>query len=558
MNKRFLAVLLGLAAALASGQNAQKVIAVDTEVYDLVRAVYIEQGLGLPSQARPWSVEELEYHLARVVESRLSAAGRGATRRIRELVAPAPAYVEAGGLAFAAGLTASLEAYAHIGELPDPDVGSRDDIVLPDDDVWEHGFKERLPLLQVPLEVWLFNALYVDLTIDIRQEPRVSIDEPDTPTNVITDVYDVYAHAPFRTFTAAGGPHWAVQFGRDTLDWGNGVGGNLMLSEAAGYLDFVRATTWWRAFKWTTVYAGLEPWLTTDELSRDPEGADGPDLYKAFFAHRFEWRILDRIGVGFTEGMIFGRKYPDISYFNPMMAFHNWFENKITNINLAIEAEWTPLAGLAVYGQYVLDQWQTPVETSTYPNASDEPNSYGFLLGVQAVRPAGPGWIEVGVEWIHSNPWLYTQRFGSPLLSYTVRRRITAEHRYLLDRPLGWEYGPDADSKTLTIAYRVPGSWTAGLAAELRARGSLSIADLYPDFDNPSPTGPYVDPGSETTPTGPHPERRFVLTTWGDVRVLPRVSLGGSAAWVHIDNAYGEDVATIDDAQITAFVTFTY
>jgi hypothetical protein len=240
------------------------------------------------------------------------------------------------------------------------------------------------------------------------------------------------------------------------------------------------------------------------------------------------------------------------------MAFHNWFENQITNINMAIEAEWTPMAGLAVYGQYVLDQWQTPVETSTNPDASDQPNSYGFLFGVEAVRPAGPGWIEIGAEWIHANPWLYTQRFASPLLSYTLRRRITADHRYLLDRPLGWEYGPDSDSKILTIGYRVPGSWTASLSAELRVRGSLSIESLYPDTDVPDPTGPYADPNDETTPTGPHPESRFVLTASGEAQVLPRVTVGGSVAWVHIDNAYAENVATIDDAQITAFVTFTY
>lgn len=563
MRKPLLAAALSLLGLLARGQNNQTVIPVRSEVYDLVRSLYVEQRLGLPSGAQPWTVEELEHHLRRIDQRRLSAAGRSAWDRIQELAAPRRAYGEEGGFAFGFSLEASLETYFHIGEKPDPGIDDKDDIILPDDEVWEHGSRDRLPLLRLPLEVWLFDGFYALLEIEARQEPRVSILEPETPWNLITDPFDVYAHIPFRAFVAGGGEHWSVQFGRDTLSWGNGVGGNLMLSDSAGYMDFVRASTWWRAFKFTTVYAGLEPWLTDAELANDPDilgeaAPREPDRYKAFFAHRFEWRIRNVIGLGFTEAMIFGRKVPDVGYLNPLMAFHNWFENKITNINLALEAEWTPIPGLALYAQYVLDQWQTPVETATYADASDEPNSYGYLLGVEALRPAGAGWIEASLEWIHSNPWLYTQRFASPLLSYTVRRRITASHRYFLDRPLGWEYGPDADSKVLTVGYRVPGRWSAALSAELRAKGGLTIADVYPDSDAAPTAGPYDDPADARTPTGDDPDRRLILTASGAVSPMARLTAGGSVAWVHIRNPLGQDTGTLDDAEITAFVTFTY
>ncbi len=562
MNRLLPALTLCLAALTASGQNNQAIIPVRSEVYDLVRRLYVEQCRGLPSGAQPWTVEELEHHLGRIDPRRLSRAGRAAWERIVELASRGRLYGENDGFAFNASLEASFETWWHIGEKPDPGVDDKDDIVLPDDDVWEHAFGDRLPLLRVPLEVGLFDRIYALLELELGQEPRVSILEPETHTNVITDLFDIYAHIPLRAFFAAGGPHWSVQFGRDTLSWGNGAGGNLMLSDSAGYLDFVRASTWWRAFKFTTVYAGLEPWLTDAELAKDPDVFNEtpprePELYKAFFAHRFEWRLRNVIGFGFAEAMIFGRKYPDISYLNPLMAFHNWFENKITNINLALEAEWTPMPGLAVYGQYVLDQWQTPVEKSTYAGAESEPNSYGYLLGLEALRPVGAGWIEASAEWIHSNPWLYTQRFASPLLSYAVRRRITASHRYFLDRPLGWEYGPDADSKTLTLGYRVPGSWSAALSAELRSKGSLTISDLYPDTDAAPTTGPYDDPSGARTPTGDDPDRRFILTASAAVHPIARVTAGGSVAWVHIRNPFGQ-TGTLDDAEITAFVTFTY
>ncbi len=563
MKRSLLAIALCLAALSAAGQNGQTVIPVDSEIYGLVRALYIEQGRGLPSQAEPWSVAELEHQLSRIDSRALSPAGRLALERVRDLASRRRVYGEEGGFAFGVSVEASLETYWHIGEQPDPGIDDKTQvIVLPDDNAWEHGYEERLPLLRVPLEVWLFDGLYALMEIDLREEPRISILEPDKHTNVITDPYALYAHFPFRAFVAGGGPHWSVQLGRDTLSWGNGTGGNLMLSDSAGYLDFVRATTWWKAFKWTTVYAGLEPWLTTSELANDPDASTGgPEPYKAFFAHRVEARLFGTLGLSLTEATIFGRKYPDVTYLNPMMVFHNWFENQITNINMAVEAEWTPIAGLAVYAQYVLDQWQTPSELAAYPDAADQPDSYGYLFGLQGLKPAGEGWFEATLEWIHSNPWLYTERFASPLLSYTVRRHITASHRYYLDRPLGWKYGPDADSKTLTIGYRVPGRWAASLSAELRAKGSIGIEDLYPGDSEAAAlltSGAYADPSGARTPTGDHPDRRFILTGSGEISPLPFLTTGGSVAWVHISHPLGEDASPLDDAEITAFVTFRY
>ena len=124
-----------------------------------------------------------------------------------------------------------------------------------------------------------------------------------------------------------------------------------------------------------------------------------------------------------------------------------------------------------------------------------------------------------------------------------------------------WEYGPDADSKTLTIGYRVPGRWAASLSAELRAKGSIGIEDLYPGDSAAAAaltTGPYADPNGARTPTGDHPDRRFILKAAGELSPLPFLTTGGSVAWVHIKHPLGEDVSPLDDAEIEAFVTFRY
>ena len=557
--KAFLILVLLLLGLRAGAESAPRIIPLRSDVYNLMRGLYVESRLSLPSQGLPWSVDELRRHLDRVPRQRLSPAGRAAYDRIEAELATEPGYSEEGGVfTFDTSVTMSLEGALRFGTGEVPAVDPGEDLLFPDQEIWEHGADDRLPLMLAPLELGLFDRVHVDLELELREDPKTAGTDPDNRSNLYADPYDVYLHFPFRAYVAAGGEHWTVQMGRETLSWGPGVTGNLLLSDYADYHDVLRATTYWRTFKFTAAYIALEPWLTAAERADFPDD----ERYKAFFGHRFEFRIRDIASVALTESIIYGRKYPDLSFLNPVMVFHNFYQNKVTNVLATLEAEATPIRGLAVYGSFAAYQWQTPLEEATFAGADAEPDAFGYLLGAEWLRGAGPGWIQAGFEWVHTNPWMYTLRWRSPLLSFTSRRDVTARSGYFLDRPLGYLRGPDSDVKQLRVGYLVPGRWEAQVVVERRLKGELAINDPYPDdsayVPPPELTEQYADPNGQRTPTGEHPERTWVLGAAGSVRWRPFLQVGGSAAWVHTRNPGAVAGGPTDDAEITAFLTVSW
>jgi len=56
----------------ASGRNLQKIYPIDSDVYEAISALYISQGLALPSTTGPWSADELLNMLENIDIARLS------------------------------------------------------------------------------------------------------------------------------------------------------------------------------------------------------------------------------------------------------------------------------------------------------------------------------------------------------------------------------------------------------------------------------------------------------------------------------------------------------
>ena len=70
----FAVVLFCCLNASISAQNNQKIIPIDSEIYQAIKSLYISQGLALPSTAGPWSEAELFLMLDRIDISRLQGA----------------------------------------------------------------------------------------------------------------------------------------------------------------------------------------------------------------------------------------------------------------------------------------------------------------------------------------------------------------------------------------------------------------------------------------------------------------------------------------------------
>jgi hypothetical protein len=503
----------------------------------------IERGYALPSQSRPYSVEAVDDELERIGAGPVSGPGRLALEAIREEVAPRVLYSEIDSvgsppaLAFDAALIASLELHPRFGYTPEPhDPQSNEVIRYPIDHGWERGVLDRAPLLELPLSMWFYNRAYAHIEVEITEEPATIIRKPNKPTNVIAEPYDTDLHFPDRAFLSFGDAHWSLLLGRDTISWGNGRTGNLLVSGSVDYHDGVTLRAFFDNFTFASTYISLESWLTPAEAALETGDVDP---YKAFFAHRYELRFFNRVQIALAESVMYGRRYPELAHLNPLMVFHNWYVAEFANSELTAEVDVTPFPGLNMYGQFVLYQYQSAVEIATWPGADAQPDAYGHLVGVETVHALGKGYAAALGEWVRTNPWLYTVRYASPLISYSTRRRVTAHARYYLDRPMGYRYGPDTDSKTLRLDYLVPGRWGVGLSLEHRLKGEMRFWDFFPDGGGGIPIP--EDARERKTPSGPNPERTLVVgldgRLSGDQLGLPvaglfDLSAGMSAVWV--------------------------
>jgi hypothetical protein len=545
-----IAILAGVPAA---AQNGQTIVPTDDPFYTRLRSLYLEQGRSPPSTATPYSADEAQRALARIRPDQLSQAGREVYESLLEHLGSRVLYHEDGFLAFNAGLEVSLEAYLNTNEEQvSPDAwAQRSDAY----DLWQHGYEERLPFLTIPLEAWIGGGFYAAAELTARTERRAFIprteDQRLNPTNVPVDLRSLDLYLPFRTFLSLGGSHWNLQFGRDRISWGYGSSGNMAVSGIADFHDFLRFSTYWSIFKFTAAYIVAEPWLTPAESSmwKDEERAgwypNRNEEYKAFYGHRLEARFFDRVNLSLTELIVFGNKYPELlKDLNPIMIFHNWYYEERANDSMALEIEVNPWKMLTLYGQYYMDDFQTPYELEE--GSGGRPGAAGYIAGVHGVFPLWKGYLSGVGEWALTDPWLYNR--WHPLTKFTHRRRLWSylppDGYYYVDKPLGYRHGPDANVWYASIGYDAPQLFGVSLNYTELHKGEITTETLYEVSREASQLA---------TPTGVV-ERQQVLHFAGKARVVGDVWAGGHVYWIRRANAGHQAGMTSGDVELAVFL----
>ena len=181
--------------------NTQRILPLDSPVYGYLESLILETGLSIPSTSRPFTAAETGAYLQRIPFSLLSEAGKKTYQAVINLLAVKPLYREQENFQFNPVLTVNLEAYVHSSTSGEE---------------WEYGYERRKPLIEIPLQIYLFDTFYADLQPCLQKDPFVA-ESTETWNNIITDFSEVEGHFPFRGFFSLGGEHWNVQAGRDTL-----------------------------------------------------------------------------------------------------------------------------------------------------------------------------------------------------------------------------------------------------------------------------------------------------------------------------------------------------
>ena len=524
----------------AETNNRQRIIPLDSEVYQDIDALYLMNGYAPPSYGRPWSEDEIDHILSKLKPEKFTGPAKLAYENIQKKLSKRlwfgkeeKAFVSISG-------QVNLEAFFKTDN---------------DRKEWVHGYEERLPLFDIPFEFWLWDHMYIDVDLTIREAHDVLYDSDYDYTNAPENIKYIDPSIPYRAFMSVGGHNWNVQLGRDKLSWGNGETGNMVLSDWADWYNFVKFTTYWKVLKFSFVYAGLESYLTPEEKEFDKkEKGDGlvqgnyenfRERYKAFMAHRLEARITDKFTMAATEAIIFGNKYPEFGNMNPVSIFHSVFAPEYSNVIFSLEADYAIFRGFDLYAQVAMDEMKLSIENSK----SARPTALGYMLGTRYLFPAGDGIVKLTLEGAFTDPYLYNR--WHPLTRFTTRRRYWSylDDGYLyLDKATGYRYGPDAIVAYLAGEYRIPSDLKLKADVTLKYLGekNTSLSEI---------TSYHTD--KKTTPTGTV-ERELDIGLHADKALSKHFSVGGDMYYVNIDNFGNVSGETINDFEFALHFSYKF
>ncbi|MCL2294632.1 MAG: hypothetical protein FWC36_07190 [Spirochaetes bacterium] len=503
--------------AARTRRNYQRIIPLSSPLYREMDRLYLLARKSRPSLARPWSADEAKKIFEALPENFLDSVPASVAIIKREI---GFGNENTGAQKMSFRISPEINIAAHVKTN-----NERKE--------WEHGYEDRAPLLHMPLEWWFFRNFYMNMEITFKQDYLVVNSANTSFFNINPLEFDWYF--PFRAFMSIGGERWNLQLGRDQVSWGAGVTGNIQISDYSDFFNIIRFTTYWRRFKFTAIYMGLEAWLTPAEKEfrntypdrwAGRESWDFNEGFKALAGHRVEFRILDNLSFAISETSMFGNRYINITELNPMMIYHNLFTAEYSNVMLGLELDFTPFRGFNIYLQLAMDEVLTAED-----GFNNRPRAWGYLAGITYIRPAAEGFLTFNLEAAVVEPYMYNR--WHPNTRFTNRRRIwsySLDTHYFLNKPIGYRHGPDSVILYAAAKYEKPGRFLAGISARYALMGGMNNSlDYAGTYD----TGPGADAVGLLSGIV---ERSLVVGLHGRKQITERISVTSDIYYVHIRN----------------------
>ena len=491
--------------------NQQRIISVDSPAYKAMETLYILAGKSLPSSSGPWSENEMVLMLQRLDRSSLNDTAKDYYDYVESLITTPPQLQYADNFAMEFGLNVNLEGYLHT-----------DTKHFTDEEDWFHGFTSRKPFLKFNFETWPANNFYSYFELTIQHNYGYGVETDSNPLYGNTFNFnipilnavlfsmpsngDLFADfdwtVPYKAIVSVGGNNWNFVAGRDKLSWGSGETGNLMLSDSFPKQTFARFSTYFNAFKYSIV---LSVYPGVDSVESQFESLEG---YKALIAHRLEFNLFNnKVGLVINEACMFwSSKTRDnftILQINPFGFMHDEYVAGNANSLLVFEANYTPISGVNVYGQFAIDEFAGPGEGRTNPSA------FGILAGAKGAMTLGSGILYGSFEFAKTDPYLYLRglHYSKDRKDYkgygfnALLRTISADRIALQNKFITYTYGNDVILFDGKINYELPGKFKVGFEALFMKHGSMNVNSYWGRYRNNTTLGNYEDAPDVSTPT---------------------------------------------------------
>jgi len=441
---------------LTFGQS-QRILPLSSDIYAEMDALYLLKGLGTPSAARPWTINEAQLILERIDSNSIGKQEQALYDSISAEIKKTLRFLPDKIFSFDTHLDIALEAYTHTNQ---------DDFVLNED--WIYGYEDREPLAKISLEIELSSWLYTFTDFQYNRnryngkDQFRDVDDADQGIGAVTEFSDSlsfpwHSWAYSRPFTTniplgtgefdfdwpkranltVGGGNWNLSIARDRIQWGRGYSGNFVVDGHRDYDEYIRFSAFTKKFKYE--------WLNV--FYSNPETGNS---FKFLMAHRVEFRIIPSLVLAASENIMCRSDGINPRYFNPAFFYHNWYDRDNLNSLAHLELDYVPYKGYRLYTQAVIDQILAPWESNS------ESGAWGILTGVEHVRPALSGILNFSLEFAYTSPMLYRRDLVDFITIGTAQANDAGMNLFL--DYTGYPYGGDAMVLQLDASYRLPGS----------------------------------------------------------------------------------------------------
>ena len=605
MRKVLLLLILFFASFHIFAAVSQKIFPVDSPVYQEIKDIYLATGHAMPSPTGPWSEAELSAMIDRIPQTEVPDYLKDSYRHVKaELGKKLNRDFDFMSLQFSANTSVELYAHTNTDGQTRTDNNGVTEKVFTGRESWSYDVVHSNPFLNLDIEFDVKNHFYFLMAIDIKNGYHFGTNWENEfgathlGSNILFLQYIDGDHRlswdiniPLRSFASFGSDHWNVQIGRDRLSWGLGRTGNMAISDNLPYHDMARFTAFSKSFKYTFLVSSFphesnyyDPYRGSENTVGDKELIKGIKLY---LAHRFEGRVVkDKLSFSITEAILYASKTGTIDWriFNPISIYHNLYTPSNTNSTITGEIDYTPIKGLNIYAQLLVDDLAVIGENAGGPSNKGYPNAMGILAGTTYAISLKDGILKFNLEGAYLNPYTYLRYLKSPAeadiesygLSYVVATRT-----YVAGEPvdtlkydeywLGYKYGPDSIVANLNVEWKKPNFLTLSANAFFMAHGTH---DKWTKWSEVGGSGEEDWNKYSVTPTSGHEtenyrykdediQRRNAVSYTLDLglfcqyHIKENLKVYGQADYIRIWNVYNRKDENASDAQFVVGLKYS-
>ena len=345
------------------------------------------------------------------------------------------------------------------------------------------------------------GVLALDLNPELRPASNVYRSADGTWSNaaVFTQPDRIDVNVPYRGMASVLLDSFEFRLGRDKLQLGPGRRSSLGIGYNLPWADYASARANFGNFAVSWYMLRLNPVITQEEenyllaLREFPElqlednasyQLQGIERAKHLIASRLTWRPAAALAFALTQHHLVGGRQLQLSDANPLLVFHNLFQEGLYSVPVTLEFSAVPARGLELYGQYMLYDATVADEVGS---GTENAGASAWQLGLTALSTpwfnAGSGRFRLDLELAKADPWIYGKYISWRQFSSRYILVEPSAGRFWADYPIGFHLGPDAWEFWSKLSYGSPPNWDLALETSFAVRGSIDLLGYGPEND---------------------------------------------------------------------------